>query len=509
MPSGLEFIDAFLGCLIAGIIAVPMKVPRRLGGTGSSIRIPVNCEPRIAITSKQVSHAAREEIVNRFDAADIDWFVADGTDEQYQHAEITCPEPQPNDTAFLQYTSGSTADPKGVMVSHANLLENLDMIRQAFGNTKTSTYASWVPLYHDMGLILNVLQSLYVGAPCILLAPTTFVQRPLTWIRAISEYRAEVAGAPNFAFDLCVERLRPAQMVGVDLSCWKVAFNGAEPVRAATIERFARTFAPFGFDRYSLFPCYGMAEATLLISGGLRGCGPVTRAVSRVGLRGQKVSDPESATDTQVLVGCGRTLIRERVAIVDPERKRHQATCCIGEIWVNGPNVARGYWRAEKATQSIFQAQIADEPGEFWLRTGDLGFLDENDELFVTGRIKDLIIVRGVNHYPQDIENTVQGAHPALRKHCGAAFSVLRDNDEEILVIVQEVERLHRHRIDADEITDTIREAVVNEHDVFVHEVVLIRTGTLPKTTSGKVQRTLTRELWRSGALELALKEGA
>jgi len=507
IPAGLDFIVAFLGCLMARVIAVPLRVTRRGSGQGAGMRVLADCAPRIAITSARLAAGAGEDIRKRLDTPGLAWLVLDGFDEPHADVRLAGADPSPSDTAFLQYTSGSTADPKGVVVTHANLLENLEMIRGAFGNTKASTYASWLPLYHDMGLILNVLQSLYVGAHCILLSPASFIQRPLTWIRAIGEYRAEVAGAPNFAFDLCVERLRPAQMAGVDLSSWKVAFNGAEPVRADTIDRFCRAFAPYGFDPRAIYPCYGMAEATLLISGGQRGCGVRTRAVSRTALGAQKIARPQSNADVQTLVGCGRTLVGERVAIVDPVTRQRRAPCCIGEIWVDGPNVASGYWRAQDATRSVFGAVVAGEPDARWLRTGDLGFLDEDGELFVTGRIKDLIIVRGINHYPQDIENTVQGVHPALRKHSAAAFSVVGDDGQERLVIVQEVERSHRHRIDPDEITGLIREAVVNEHDIFIHEVVLIRVGTLPKTTSGKVQRALTRELWRRGAIEIAAKE--
>ena len=286
--------------------------------------------------------------------------------------------PRRDDVAFLQYTSGSTSAPKGVIVSHGNLVENSEMIRLAFGNTRQSTYVSWVPLYHDMGLILNALQSLYVGALCVLLAPVSFMQRPLGWLRAIHDYRAEVAGGPNFAFDLCVRRYRADQMEGIDLSCWKVAFNGAEPVRAATIERFAATFAPYGFDAKSAQPAYGMAEATLLISTGRRGAGPVTRT--------------SAAKRCSATGGCRRRQAGRRrawsvaagaaPANTSPSstrrRGRRLGAGLIGEIWVAGPNVAQGYWRNPEATAAVFRARIEGEaPERRWLRTGDLGFVDE------------------------------------------------------------------------------------------------------------------------------------
>ncbi len=375
------------------------------------------------------------------------------------------------------------------------------MIRIAFGNTRKSTHVSWVPLYHDMGLILNVLQCLYVGALCVLLAPVSFLQRPLSWLRAIHEFQAEVAGGPNFAFDLCVKRHRAEQMQGVDLSCWKVAYNGAEPVRAETIERFASTFAPYGFHPTSTRPAYGMAEATLLISSGKRGTAPATLTVSRQGLQRNGVATPTQAEDAQTIVGCGRPVCGERLTIVEAEGRARLGPGLIGEIWVAGPHVAQGYWRNPAATDEVFDARINGDAGDGWLRTGDLGFLDEAGELYITGRRKDLIITRGVNHYPQDIEATVQDCHPALRQHCGVVFSVPNQNGEEQLVVVQEVERSYRLQTTIEEMVASIREAITREHDIAVREIVLIRTGTLPKTTSGKLQRNLTRQMFLAGSL--------
>ena len=389
------------------------------------------------------------------------------------------------------------------MVSHRNLIENSEMIRIALGNTRNSTHVSWVPLYHDMGLILNVLQSFYVGALCVLLAPVSFMQRPLSWLRAIHDYRAEVAGGPNFAFDLCVRRHRPEEIHGIDLSCWKVALNGAEPIRASTIDRFAATFAPYGFDAKSIHPAYGMAEATLLISAGRRGTGPITRRIDRDALQRNQIVAPAKAQDAQILVGCGRRLVGERLVIVDPETRMSRGPGLLGEVWVAGPHVAHGYWRNPEATASAFRARTASGGAQSWLRTGDLGFLDENGELYITGRIKDLIIIRGINHYPQDIEETVQDCHTALRRHCGAAFSVPDHNDEEQLVLVQEVERTFRRQIAVEEIIAAIREAISREHEIAAREIVLIRTGSLPKTSSGKIQRRLTRQMFLAGTLSL------
>ena len=348
-----------------------------------------------------------------------------------------------------------------------------------------------------MGLILNALEALYVGALCVMMAPNAFTQRPLGWLRAISTYRAEVGCSPNFGYDLCVNRYRAEQMVGVDLSSWKVALNGAEPVRAETIARFTETFAGHGFHANATFPAYGMAEATLLISGGSRGTGHVTRTVSRAALQAHKVAAPADAADAQTLVGCGRALSNERIAIVEPDDCTRLPASQVGEVWVNGSNVARAYWKKRDATETGLNARIrGDGDGANWLRTGDLGFLDEAGELFITGRIKDLIIVRGINHYPQDIERTVQAAHPALRANCGAAFSVSDERGEETLVIVQEIERTERNRIDPTEMKGLIRENVTDQHELFARHIVLIKPGALPKTTSGKIQRSLARQLW-------------
>jgi acyl-CoA synthetase (AMP-forming)/AMP-acid ligase II len=352
-------------------------------------------------------------------------------------------------------------------------------------------------------LILNALQAFYVGALCVLMAPNAFMQRPLNWLRAIHHYRAEVGCSPNFGFDLCVSRYRADQMQGIDLSCWKVALNGAEPVHAETIKRFNETFAGHGFDPNTTFPAYGMAEATLLISGGHRGAGHVTRAVSRSRLQAHAVAAPLDQVDVQTLVGCGRALVNERIAIVDPGSCVQLPADQVGEIWASGPNVAGYYWKNPEASKANLNARIAGAAdGANWLRTGDLGLLDESGELFITGRIKDLIIIRGINHYPQDIEHTVQALHPALRQNCGAAFSVADETGEETLVIVQEIERTERNRIDPAEITGLIREGVTDQHELFARHIMLIRPGTLPKTTSGKIQRGLTRKLWLEQRLD-------
>lgn len=492
-PPGVEFMVAFFGCLIARVIAVPMMPPRRQSARDSSAGIIADCVPAVALSS--AAFAVRTDLQARFAREGLQWLTVERTPTGARATGLA--EPEAQDIAFLQYTSGSTSDPKGVAVSHANLLANLEMIRVSLGNTKQSTYVNWVPLYHDMGLILNALEALYVGAMCVLMAPNAFMQRPLNWLRAIDRYRAEVGCGPNFGYDLCVSRYRADQMESIDLSSWKVALNGAEPVHADTIRRFRETFAGHGFDPDAAFPAYGMAEATLLIAGGHRGAGHVTRTVGRTALQGHIVGAPADEADIQILVGCGRALINERIAIVDPESCARLPPDRVGEIWVNGPNVARTYWRNAEATQRGLSARIeGDSDGANWLRTGDLGFLDADGELFITGRIKDLVIIRGINHYPQDIEHTVQALHLALRQNGGAVFSVPDERGDEMLVVVQEIERTARHGIDAAEIKGLIREGVADQHELFARHIVLIKPGALPKTTSGKIQRSLARRLF-------------
>lgn len=503
-PPGLEFVVAFFGCLIARAIAVPMMVPRRQSSRDSSASIMANCKPTVALTSPSL--ALRDDLMARFAGHDLQWLTVDMTPGA--PGAIDLPRPQADDIAFLQYTSGSTSDPKGVVVTHAMLLADMAMAQAALGTGKHSTCVNWLPLYHDMGLILSVVGSMYLGALCVLLSPSGFMQRPLTWLRAISHYRAEITASPNFAYDLCIARLRADQMEGVDLSLWKIILIGAEPIRAATIEKFIDAFSPYGLAPRAINPGFGMAEATLIVSMSQVGAGHDTRTLSHNALQANVIRDAENGDDPRVLVGCGHPIPDSRLAIVDPQTLRRLPADTVGELWIDGPHVARTYWDNPEATAASLHARIEGESGE-WLRSGDLGFLDTKGQLFITGRIKDLIIIRGMNHYPQDLEVTVERAHPALRQNGGAVFSVPDERGEETLVVVQEVERTARNRIDPEEMIGVIREAITTEHEVFARHIVLIRPQTLPKTTSGKVQRSLTRKLWLEGKLDYLTTEPA
>ena len=502
-PPGLDFVVGFFGCLMAGVIAVPLMVPRRQGARDASVSIAADCAPRFAVTNAAFATGSRQDVVTRLAEQGIEWLVVDDDATPPARTAIAAlPKPTTGDIAFLQYTSGSTSDPKGVVVSHGNALHMLETIRTRFDCSKSSTCVGWLPVYHDMGLIGNVLHSICAGALCILMAPTAFMTRPLTWIKAIHDHRAEITWMPNFAFDLCARHIRPEQMQGFDLSCWRVAVSGAETIREDTLQRFLAAFTPYGFSPRSLVTGFGMAEATLVVSTVECGKGYSTCTFSREAARNFRIVPPADAADTQIGVSCGKAFPGERIAIVEPEQRRRLPALQVGELWISGPNVCQGYWGKDAVTAATFKARIAAEDATDWLRTGDLGFLDEAGDLFITGRIKELIIIRGMNHYPQDIEQTVQAAHPALRPDGGAAFSVPDERGEETLVVVQEVERTARNRIDTDDMTGTIREAVANEHDLYARHVTLIRPNTLPKTTSGKIQRNLVRRLWLEGRLD-------
>jgi 8-amino-7-oxononanoate synthase/acyl carrier protein len=495
-PPGLEFIAAFFGCLYAGVIAVP-AYPPRLNRSLTRLRsILRDCSPPIALTT----HAVRRRVQPLAAHSELNllrWLATDlsrpGAERHWQRPAVR------GDTlAMLQYTSGSTGFPKGVMLTHSNLLHNSALIAHAFEHTRSGTGVFWLPCYHDMGLIGGVLQPLYVGRPNILLSPMAFLQRPVRWLQAISRYRATTSGGPNFAYDLCLRKITAKQREGLDLSSWRVAFNGAEPVRAETLDAFAVAFAPCGFRAEAFYPCYGLAEATLLATGGYVSQPPLLCSVDSRELKNHRAIEvPSGVAGARRVVGCGHNLPDQRVLIVHPRRRVPCADNQVGEIWLQGPSVAQGYWQRPQDTRRVFRARLAGEAEGRFLRTRDLGFL-RNGELFVTGRLKDLIIIRGLNHYPQDIEHTVEQSHPALRPGAGAAFT-LDGDDRPRLVIVHEIER--RQQGEAEDAIAAIRRRVDHEHGLAVDAVVMLRAGSVPKTSSGKIQRRACRKAFLHGTL--------
>ncbi len=499
-PPGLEFIEAYMGCLFAGVVAVPSYPPRINRPSPRIQRIVADSHATIVLTTHEIFSSMEARFEHTPDLQTLTWLdtatLADGLEESWRPPAINS-----ESLAFLQYTSGSTSQPKGVMVSHGNLLHNMELFHQGFRLREGVIGVIWLPNYHDMGLIGGLLGPMYVGGQSILMSPLYFLQRPLRWLQAISRYRGEVSGGPNFAYDLCVDKTTPEQRAELDLSCWEVAFSGAEPIREETLERFSNAFAVAGFRRNSFYPCYGLAEATLFVSGGDGPSIPVVYSFSRNVLgKGHVVPVEKASSDTQTFIGCGFAHLEEKIVIVDPETLQSCPPDTIGEIWVSGKSMAKGYWGQPEETERTFCAFVADTGEGPFMRTGDLGFIFAN-ELFIAGRKKDLIIIRGTNHYPQDIEATVEKSHPALEPAGGAAFSVDVDGEEQ-LVVVSELSRTQRNA-DQKEIFLAIRRAISENHDLQVNAILLLRPLSVPKTSSGKIQRHACKLGYLEGTLEV------
>ena len=481
-PPGLDFIAAFFGCLYAGVVAVPAYPPRRNRSIKRLESIVRDAQAKFSLTTA----SWEKNIKSRFLSSGIKGTdtVGDNRGDEWSKPAVT------DDTlAFLQYTSGSTGKPKGVMITHGNLVHNSSLIKQFFQHSPDSVAVSWLPPYHDMGLIGGIIAPVYIGNSTVLMSPVSFLQHPLRWLEAISHYKATTSGGPNFAYELCFNQViaQPNKLQGLDLSSWELAFTGAEPVRAATLERFAATFGDCGFRKEAFYPCYGMAETTLIVSGDLKEADPVVKRVSSGALKENKVVPGHiSDEDVQTFVGCGKTAPDQEIVIVNPDTFSPCSDSDIGEIWVKGKSVAVGYWEKPEQTKETFRGHLRGGDGSY-LRTGDLGFLADG-ELFVTGRIKDLIIIRGRNHYPQDIELTVENSNPALLPNCCAAFAVEVLGEEQLGIAV-EVKRTYLRKLDSESVINAIRTNVVKHHEVQPVAVLLLKTGSIPKTSSGKIQR--------------------
>ena len=494
-PAGLDYIAAFIGCLYAGVIAVPAYPPRNNRSLKRIDAIVSDAEAKFTLTHSQTLSTIQRKFEDDPVLASMT-LIATDTLPISQADSWVQPEITSEDLAFLQYTSGSTGTPKGVMVSHGNLIHNEQQIAKAFGINSDSIVVGWLPLYHDMGLIGNVLNPLYLGYTCYLMAPVAFLQKPLRWLQAISKYNATISGGPNFAYDLCARRISPQERDQLDLSSWTLAFNGAEPVNPKTLERFTSFFASAGFKMEHFRPCYGLAEGTLLAASERHGTVPRIYDVQGTQLE-KNVVAPANGQDSDVrsLVSCGTSWENQGLHIVDPETHSPAKEGQVGEIWIHGESVAKGYWGKDEATARTFQARLASSSsvntnGSF-LRTGDLGFLNEG-HLYVTGRLKDLIIIRGRNHYPQDIEATVEESHAALEKGACAAFSMTVDGEEKLAVAI-EVKRVKLRTLNAKDIIQAIRKAVSETHELQAHTVLLLKPRSIPKTSSGKFNGMLAK----------------
>jgi acyl-CoA synthetase (AMP-forming)/AMP-acid ligase II len=506
-PPGLEYITAFYGCLYAGAVAVPAYPPdpARLDRTLPRLQaIVADARASIVLTTRAIATMFEAVAAHVEHLASLRWIATSDLDDVSGWAPPTVDE---RTLAFLQYTSGSTGAPKGVRLTHGNLLHNAAQISRGTLSTPDQTIVTWLPPYHDMGLIGSIIHGLYVGCPVIQIAPAAFLMRPFRWLEAISKTRAAMSGGPNFAFDLCVQKIGRAERATLDLSSWKLAYVGAEPVRAHTLERFAETFAECGFRREALWPCYGLAEATLMVTNRQRETGYRTRFVE---------------DGTAEVVGVGFPIADSEIRIVDPVSRVALPDGAVGEIWCRSPSVAAGYWNQPEASAEVFGARLANGEGPF-LRTGDLGLLD-GGELYVTGRIKEVIIVRGRKHYPSDIEDTVEkmsfGASYHRAGGCVAFAETTAAGDERVWLAV-EVERRQRERrrasamaperrrgadrrhrpfvyryeeptpFDPESLVRSLRRAIAADYGVELAGVFLLRPGAIPKTSSGKKQRLL------------------
>ena len=488
-PPGLEYITAFFGCLYAGAICVPAYMVGRGRNVERLLSIITDCRPRFALTTSR-GLVELEQLAEKFpQLRETKVLATDQLDDET--SEWQTPRIGTDSLAFLQYTSGSVSAPKGVMVTHGNLLHNEALIQRAFRQTENSIIVSWLPLFHDMGLIGSVLQPMYLGGRAIIFSPSAFLQRPLRWLETISHYRATTSGGPNFGYELCLQRIGEEELSAVDLSSWTTAFNGAEPVFADTLERFAAKFKRCGFSAAAFQPCYGLAETTLFASGEKRSPVPAVRKFASHSLEpNATVEIVDSSDEGRSLISCGAS--SDRITIVHPETLQVCRAGEVGEIWISGPSVTPGYWNRPDETEQTFNASLA---GKRYLRTGDLGF-QLDGELFVTGRLKELIIIRGRNYYPHDFERAAELSHPALRRGCSVAFST-EAAFEQRLFIVCEVE--DRKNANLTEISDHVAQAISDAYELQAH-VLLVKPRTIPRTSSGKPRRNECRA--RFGVLD-------
>ena len=518
---GVETVAAFLGCLYAGVIAAPMVPPnpgRAVRNMPRLAAVVKDAGARFMLTTSPVFAEIEDAVAQFPELSRMEWIATDEVDADL--ADLWHPPAiDPEAVAYLQYTSGSTSVPKGVMMTHANLMHicAYDGRLLDYRNEQGASVC-WMPYFHDYGLVDGLMFPLYNGIPSYLMSPLAFVQQPIRWLQAISRYRASNSAAPNFAYDLCVRKTTPEQRATLDLSCWRSTSNAAEPIHKKTMERFVEAFAPCGFTWDAFYPGYGLAEATLIISARQR---PVFYPLKAEALEQKRVVDaaPDD-TGARTLVGCGLVatdLCETRVVIADPQTLETCAPDRIGEIWISGKLVANGYWQRPEETARTFQAYLADTGEGPFLRTGDLGFVRDG-EVVMTGRLKDLIIIEGRNHYPQDIERTIEESCPALRPGCSAAFSVSPDGEERLVVVVEVNRGYHPapagdeapatgtmpgQALDPKRVRKIIRQAVAEEHDIHVHDVVLLTIGTICKTSSGKIQRNDCRNAYLHGTLDI------
>lgn len=496
--NGAELIVAFFACLMSGIVAVPAYPPRKNRNMERLKNVVIDADASLILTSAKIAAISEPQLQGDEIFKDIAVLVTDNLSGASQAAKL--PEILPTDLAFLQYSSGSTGVPKGVMISHHNIVQNQLRIAEAFEHDQNSKVVSWLPYFHDMGLIGGILQPLFVGFPVYLMSPTWFLQKPVRWLKAISDFGGTTSGAPNFAWKLCVDKITDEELEGIDLSNWRVAFNGSEPINAQTLKEFTERFAPYGFKSNAHLPCYGMAEATLMITAVNCKDEPTIFEAEKSNLSENLATLAKANEESYSLVSSGHTWFDDQLIIVDPEMREQKAEGQVGEIWLRSPCVGQGYWKKDELNEEIFNAKIASTGEGPYLRTGDLGFVKGSD-VFITGRQKDLIIIRGRNYYPQDIEYTIFNSVPAFSEHCAAAFTV-PTKDGEGIVVVQEVKRTELRKINASEAIRVCSQSVAEEMELPLHDIVLVKPATVAKTSSGKIQRAVNRQMYLDDQFE-------
>ncbi len=497
-PQSLEYLVSMVACLYADTLAVPLYAPEAYRSNQRLEAVMADCRASAALTTEALYQAVTETVGVNADGEKIHILSVD--EPSGPVAELP-PSENPSEIAYLQYTSGSTRVPAGVQVTHANIAKGVVQLATSFTMEEDSVVVSWLPFFHDMGLVLTALTPLFLGASSVYISPYAFVQNPMRWLRLATEFRGTHMAGPNFGLDLCVDRVNEEMRKELDLSNLVALVNGAEPVRAQTMRRFSDAFAGAGFRHEAHTPAYGLAEATLIVSGSRVGRGPLVPAFDRRQLEEGRAVVVAEGPDAQLLVSNGDASDQE-IRIVDPARRVALPDAVVGEIWLHGENVCTGYWDKPELSSEVFDGRLPDEPEDRragWLNTGDLGFMLDG-ELYIAGRTKDLIIVDGRNHYPADIELTAEAATPALRRGHVLAFGVSDDKTEK-LVIVAEVDKKHSAGLDMADVVRAVRAAVNDAHEIETAEVALIRQGTAPKTTSGKLQRRLCRQQYETGRL--------
>jgi acyl-CoA synthetase (AMP-forming)/AMP-acid ligase II len=496
LPTGPEFVITFFACLYVSRVPVPLSSPNRKHNCEHYQRILSDCGAQIVMTDSTVQNLFQKEHL----IESIKFYTFPSL-ENFEPL-LDPIDSRNNEVAFLQYTSGSTSFPKGVIVSHENIAANQEMIQRTFGHSSSTVVLGWVPLFHDMGLIGSLFQPLYVGFSCYLMSPVTFIQRPKLWLKLISDKKITTTGGPNFAYELCIKRLDPTSLLGLSLSSWDVAYNGAEHVKLSTMQKFSELFAPYGFKSTAFLPCYGMAEATLIVSGANKSEEPLALTIPCIGDEVLDADALQKSGSIRTVVSNGQKMSELSLRITNVQTLKECSSHCVGEIWIAGPSITQGYWKKPDTNRDTFIYR----DGVRFFRTGDLGFLDSDHRLYITGRLKDLIVIDGKNYYPQDIEEVVKLSHHALNDSNCAVFSISSASaSSQKLVVVNEVIRqfwieIYRYK---DEIKEAVKTAVHAHFQLPVDETVLLQLNSIPKTTSGKIQRQKTKLMYLTQKFEV------